>query len=88
MLKNISRANSAAEIADFLQKHIGEGTNQSHCKDACEATQRIKNGEIKRTIRAIIAVNNNCNDDCWCLTAQAIIALLRNSVEDLKANPF
>lgn len=77
MLRKISSAKSASEIADLLQKHIGEGTNQSHCKDACEAAaQRIENEEIKKTIQAVITLYTGLN---WCETAQVIIAMLRNS---------
>ncbi len=79
-LRKISSAKSASEIADLLQKHIGEGTNQSHCKDACEAAiQRIENGELKQVIQVIINVNSSYS---WCQTAQVIIAMLRNSVEE------
>lgn len=80
MLRKISSAKSASEIADLLQKHIGEGTNQSHCKDACDAaTQRIENGEIKKTIQIIITIYSNYS---WCETAKIIITMLRNSVEE------
>jgi hypothetical protein len=78
-LRKISSADSANEIADLLQKHIGEGGNQSHCKDACEVLlQRIKDGEIKQKIQVIIAIYSNYS---WCETAKIIIAVLRNSVE-------
>lgn len=78
-LRKIRSAKSASEVADLLQKHIGEGANQSHCKDACEAIQRIENEEIKQSIRAMLVVHDNSN---WCDTAQVIIATLRNSVEE------
>lgn len=86
MLRKISSAKSASEVADLLQKHIGEGTNQSHCKDACAAaTQRIENGEIKQVIQVIIAIYSNYS---WCETAKIIIAVLRNLVEDQRRNRF
>lgn len=76
-LRKISSAKSAREIADLLQKHIGEGANQSHCEDACQAAaQRIVNGEIKETTQCIITICTGLN---WCDTAQIIIAMLRNS---------
>jgi hypothetical protein len=76
-LKKISSAKSASEIAELLQKHIGDGTNQKHCEAACDAVRRIRNEDIRTFLqRQKVLLNVEGAEVNWCEFARFIISLL------------
>ena len=67
---------SVGELADLLEKHIGDGSNESHCETACDALRRIRNPETNALARAVQVLQRS-NGFRACEVVQQIIAALR-----------
>ena len=79
ILRKLSHVRSKAEIADLLQRHIGNGSNQTHCKHAFEALQqRVHINEVNETAEVIMQI---CliSEDHWCSVVRTIIDNLSSS---------
>lgn len=64
-LKKLSHRNiSPVEIADLLEKHIGENPNEYCCKQALDALVRIKNININITTRATHRILGSDTNHC------------------------
>ena len=68
---------SARDIADLLQRHIGDGSNESHCKDACEALRRIRNEETRAVVQLTAVISRTCNN--YCEVVKQVIEVLRSN---------
>lgn len=76
ILRKLSKPGlSNNEIADLLEKHIGHGENEAHCRDACDALRRIKNEEVSVPARVIVALLNGLESECY--KARAAIEHIR-----------
>ena len=85
VLKKIRRAKSDKELAEFLEKHIGSGTNQIHCKDAFIELQKcVPCGNLKREILVFEQAaktldedqSNRCSENDWCAIVKMVIVRL------------
>jgi hypothetical protein len=70
-----SRKVSAQQIADLLEKHIGDGLNEIHCRDACEALGTIRSEELRRLVHIVDVIFRN--GDNYCNAVRRVIAVLR-----------
>ena|ERR1700690_1095245 len=76
ILKKLSNSDlSRLEIAGLLEKHIGDGSNECHCQDACDALRRIHDQNINSEARVLVALL----DGHWspCEAIKWVIANLR-----------
>lgn len=69
---------SAAEIATLLEKHIGSGSNETHCVQAIEAISRIKSCQIRGVAKAVNLLLMNNGPPCERIGA--IISHLRSAI--------
>lgn len=54
ILRKIRKPNlTSIDIADLLEKHIDDGSNRAHCKEAYEACQTIRNKK-KQAVPVVI----------------------------------
>jgi len=69
------RSLSSGELANLLQKHIGDGLNEIHCREAVEALRRISD-EGSRVAAEVTAelVRHSCGD---CEAVQRVIEMFR-----------
>ena len=63
-------------IADLLQKHIGDGSNESHCVAACGALRTIRD-EDSKDLAELIRIFQGSNGLSACDTIKQVIAALR-----------
>ena len=65
VLKKLSNPRiSNATIADLLEKHIGDGSNEQHCRQAWVALQRIKHQRLSIAARVLGTLLSNGNNYC------------------------
>lgn len=77
MLKKINRAKSAGEIAYLLEKVIGDGTNEYHCKAACDALRRVRNEDLRNFLLCQkVLLGAESAEVNYCEIAKFIISLL------------
>lgn len=77
VLRKLSkRLLSPAGMADLLEKHIGDGTNDLHCKQACDALSKIQDHDIRVQVCITVRLLSESTTDC--LIARRIIELLRS----------
>ena len=83
VLKKLSKPGIPdSEIADLLEKHIGMGSNESHCRDAFEALRRIKNHDSVAVARVVSLLVSNGSNYC---------EMVRQAAEQFRcasANPY
>ena len=80
VLKKLSSRNiSNSIIADLLEKHIGDGSNEYHCRQAFEALVRIK--EQRTTIPAFVLCRLLRNGNNYCEMVRAAAAQIRHAGE-------
>ena len=77
VLRKLSKVGlSRIEAANLLEKHIGSGANELHCKSAIAALERLRDAEqnsVARVLaRLIIAANENP-----CVAVREVIEYLR-----------
>jgi hypothetical protein len=66
----------AAEIANLLAKHIGDGSNESHCQSAVEALSRIRD-DGTRNFTELIRILQQSNGFPACEIITQVITGLR-----------
>ena len=66
----------ALEIARLLQKHVGGGTNPSHCEDAVAALRRIHDEGTNAVTRVLARLLESDRDPCS--TIREVVELLQN----------
>ena len=65
VLKKLSKpCQPASALADLLQKHIGDGSNEHHCKEAFEALVRIKNRKLAIPAQVLGRLISNGSNYC------------------------
>lgn len=67
---------SAGQIADLLEKHIGDDSNEVHCQAALDAIRRIRDHEMN-SLAHLISVLQTANDQGACEVVRQIVAALR-----------
>ena len=76
ILKRLSQPGiSSSTIADLLQKHIGAGSNEEHCRQALEALRKVKDQRTVAPARVLAMLLANGNNQC---------ELVRNAIEQLR----
>ena len=76
VLKKLSApGQSASQIANLLEKHIGDGENEQICSEACGALIRIRDAEKNSIVRT--TMNLASSDGSSCQTIKSVIACLR-----------
>jgi hypothetical protein len=75
VLRQLRQAKDANEIADLLEKHIGNSSNCQHCKEAYEALVDRVRLEDARSFAVFIHVMVGDND--WCAHMHTIIRAFR-----------
>lgn len=84
ILKKLSKPGiSNSEIAKLLQKHIGTGLNEAHCKDAFEALNRIKLKPVANIARVVGMLAGNGSNYCE-MVRQAVEQIQGTSVKPNK----
>lgn len=71
-----NRKLSPSDIADLLERHIGDGLNEAHCRDACDALHTIgheKANSYARVIKAMLDYEPN-----KCEIVKSVILALRS----------
>lgn len=72
----------AAEVADLLAKHIGDGSNESHCQSAVDELRRIRDDGTRNFTELIrILQQNNGFPPCEIIT-QVITGLRAAALRD------
>ena len=66
---------SIADVADLLERHIGDGTDRDRCKEALEALRRVRGQNPTYYLR--IALRALDADTEPCETVRAVVAVLR-----------
>lgn len=77
MLKKISAAREAKEIAYLLKKHLGENPSQIACKEAYEAILQRVRGEPSELAQVMLNINYN-GEDNYCEAVMETIAHLES----------
>lgn len=67
---------SELEIADLLAKHIGNGSSEWHCEEACKELRRIRNEKVRAVAELIWRVQTS-NGFSACDVVRQVIAALR-----------
>ena len=81
VLKKLSDPHlSRNQVADILEKHIGDGSNDYHCEQACNALRRIRDADTSAVVRTIAALLDR--DGKHCETINVIIANLRSGSDE------
>lgn len=77
VLKKLSNPRlSRFEVANLLQKHVGDGSNEHHCAQACSALRRIRNEDQSAVVRVLVRLVQADGTNCQAI--QAAIANLRS----------
>ena len=77
VLKKLSApGQSASQIANLLEKHIGDGANEQICSEACSALIRLHDAEQNSIVRT--TMNLASSDESNCQTIKTVIACLRS----------
>ena len=81
VLKSLSRQGlSRSEIADLLEKHIGPGTNELHCKEAFDALNRIRDLQVGIPARVTgLLIGNGSN---YCEMVRQCADQIRHALPD------
>jgi len=66
---------SLADLADLLEKHIGDGKNSARCDEALVALRRMRRGHPSYYVRAALRCLDR--DDAPCELVRSVIATLR-----------
>ena len=78
ILKKLSdQALTDVEIAELLQRHIGDGRNPYHCEEAIFALKRLRDERALRFAEAVATFQGFEADPCT--TIESVIAMLRQS---------
>ena len=79
ILRKLRHVDTKEEIADLLRRHIGDGSNPTHCKQSYEALQqRVHIDEVNKTAETIMRINL-ISEDHWCRVVNIIISSLHSS---------
>ena len=75
VLRQLALATTASEIADLLEKHVGDSCNNAHCKEAYDAlVQKVKSEDARRFAAFVRAVDGS---EDWCSQLRIVIHALR-----------
>jgi hypothetical protein len=66
---------SLAEVADMLDDHIGDGTDEARCREAVEALRRVRTHHPTYYLRA--ALRELDQDQPPCEAVRRVIRVLR-----------
>jgi len=66
---------SLADVADLIERHVGDGMNASRCKEALEALSRLRRDNPGYYLRA--ALRNLDADGTPCELVRKVVATLR-----------
>lgn len=66
---------SIADVADLLERHIGDGADSARCKEALAALRQVRSQNPTYYLR--IALRELDADTGPCETVRAVIAVLR-----------
>jgi hypothetical protein len=84
-LKHLSKAaNTPVELADLLERHIGAGTNELHCTQACEALRRIRHQRTR--IVSLVIARMDGSSSAPCDAIRSVINYLRNAEQDAQVH--
>lgn len=76
VLRKLRQTKTREQIANLLEKHIGDGSNQGHCRQAYDALLlRGRDEDAKLVAEFARALTSNDGD--WCAGIHAAIASLR-----------
>lgn len=77
------------DMADLMQKHVGDGENEGYCREACDALGRIRNDGLRGQVQLVLRFSRATNPDfTWCEVAREIIKVLRDTDLHYQANSF
>ena len=91
VLKKLSApGQSAYQLADLLEKHIGIDSNEQSCSEACNALIRIRDTELNSIVTTTLGILPE--DWSSCQKIKTVIALLRgfeqqHNDRDLSSDP-
>ena len=66
---------SLADVADTLERHIGDGTDEARCKEAMEALERVRRHHPTYYLRA--ALRELDQEAAPCEVVRRVIRVLR-----------
>lgn len=72
-------------IADLLEKHIGDGSNETHCEAACEELRRIRDEQTQALVK-LIRIFQISNGVSACDVVKQVIGALRASAQREREN--
>lgn len=78
ILRKLRRKNlSPADVAQLLEKHIGDGSNEFHCRQACEALRTIRREDTRSYAQFIDNILNGVSTRCEVV--KRVISALRSA---------
>lgn len=76
-LKKLSSPSlSRVDVADLIERHIGDGCSETHCQEALDALRRVRDERTRMTALVIVRIQRDDLDSC--MLARHVINTLRS----------